>query len=477
MPASPASPGARSAHARTAERGYALIMAAFLGILFAGLGFAAVVSATVESRSTISLNNRVTANLAASSGVNYAIARVRRGGITNESFSLVVGDAAVTVDVTTAGKLVTIVSQADIAARPEPISVWARAVLFKSRYVPNAPMYFGNGAIEWPRGNFEGHSVTSWISNALNLHVSAWNHPLDYINNPIPTPPFGDPRWSNQDPSSPGFGQPFSVFESQNSFGGQNVASWLAPWTSGGTLYDPLTRVEHVPDAGYDPFPTDSSAPDVQTFAYDLIASSADRGTDLFLSPSDVQNGNYTNDTSSTDAINGLGTVDDPRVVFVTGKFLNSNKAFKGSGILVIRDDYDPAVGGFRNVSNRSTMDIRKTLEWTGLVVVAGWAPDIKTQSLPTSEHVLINGSLMGEDSVQSGGETSLENATIILRIGAGYGSGTQRGDFQVTYSREVFSETLPNGSPNPIYNLLPVVQKGLSSLKTAEGARPAWAP
>lgn len=468
------------------RRGSVLVIVLFFAVLLFGFAIIAVDATIGRSRIAVEMVHRLQAETAAISKLNWALAKVRRGGIVTYAENAAYGAGASTnLDVSTAGRQVTILSRGYVGQGAERAVHNVRAVLVTFRFIPNGPLYFGNGAVEWPRGNMEGHSVDSFISNAMDYTISAWNHPYDHIydDTPMTRPPDGDARWVNQDPDSPFFGQPYSVFENQNWKGKQNITDWLTPWTYYGTTYNPMdqTYVEHPTDAGYEPFPTHTLAPDVQTFAYDLWAHPP--ANSLYLSNGDVRYGRYGNLGSDEDGDgiddgledNGLGTLDNPRVVFVTGEFLNSNKAFKGSGILVVRDDYDPAVGGNRLVSNKAKLRFAKDFEWTGLVMVAGWAPHVSTKDLPADQYVKINGAIMGEDSVQSGGESSLDNATIQFYLGYRINSSTERGHFTLTYSRDVFSEFRGSGTTNPMWALMPEVDKRLTEMITSGGNVVSW--
>jgi hypothetical protein len=137
------------------------------------------------------------------------------------------------------------------------------------------------------------------------------------------------------------------------------------------------------------------------------------------------------------------GDLSDPRVTFVTGVLeVSSGTTFQGCGILVIRDDYDPNVDTSNTPSIRAQLHIYGTFRWTGLVILAGWAPDIVVAS---GADATIVGGIFGEDSVQSGGEPSLDTAMVIMTVAD---------DFRLLYSSGVFS---PGGL---VYNLLPRVRK-----------------
>ena len=158
----------------------------------------------------------------------------------------------------------------------------------------------------------------------------------------------------------------------------------------------------------------DSSIPDVQSFSHELWNQ-------------------HKNDASATKLAQGshsgtYGDMDNPGITFVSGKLtVSGGDTFKGAGILVIRDNYDPNVDSDNTPSSRATLDINGTFEWTGLVIIAGWAPTIDVAN--TGDATIV-GALFGEDSVQSGGEISLDSATIIMKI---------RSNFRVLFSNSLF--------------------------------------
>ena len=114
----------------------------------------------------------------------------------------------------------------------------------------------------------------------------------------------------------------------------------------------------------------------------------------------------------------------------------------------MIRDNFDPNYDTNNTPSTRASLTVNGTLNWTGLVIVAGWAPSITVNNGGSMQVV---GAMMGEDSVMSGGEESLDTATIILRV---------RDDLDIMYSSEMFQ---PGGL---IYDFLPLIDR------TVVGAR-----
>jgi len=81
-------------------------------------------------------------------------------------------------------------------------------------------------------------------------------------------------------------------------------------------------------------------------------------------------------------------------------------------------------------------------------VIVAGWAPSITVAS---GADVTVVGSLMGEDSVMSGGEISLDSATISLVV---------QGPTRLLYDHDMFQ---PGGL---IYDYLPLLRKEVISAR-----------
>jgi hypothetical protein len=236
-------------------------------------------------------------------------------------------------------------------------------------------------------------------SSSIPFETSALDHPIDYIaNGGTPAPASTDPH-------------PNQIWASQNPIGQFNIEAWFQ--NSAGTGQDPTTKVTPPPtDSFYEtgdtasldyPYPVNPGIPDVQDFSWALwnkYKSSTASNVNKFSSGSHT--GTY-------------GTVASPTVTFVTGTLnVPAGQTFSGAGILVIRDNYDPNVGGSNTPATKAFLDIDGTFNWTGLVIVAGWAPTIDVAS---TGNATIVGGLFGEDSVMSGGEVSLDSATITMVV------------------------------------------------------------
>ncbi|MEM7261407.1 MAG: hypothetical protein AAF488_05405 [Planctomycetota bacterium] len=320
------------------------------------------------------------------------------------------------------------------------------------KYVPDYPLYFGNGGIERPLGGFDwsggtdpadpstwgtvSSSPASFQSSSLPFTVSALDHPYDYL-------------YGGGTPTAAGGGyHDFNIWAAQNPIGQFNIDAWFT--SSAGSGVDPTANVTPAPSSSaYDittlgsdhhPYPIDSEIADVQTFAWALWNNFGTSGASNVIL---LDQGSHSGD---------FGTLADPKVTFVTGKLtVSGGDLFRGSGILVIRDDYDPNLHSNNTPSTRSSLKIQGDLEWTGLVIVAGWAPSIDVDS---SGSLKIVGSLFGEDSVQSGGEVSLDSATIVLQVD---------GPFEMFYSRSIFQ---PGGL---IFDLMPEVRKEIVGVRALE--------
>lgn len=317
------------------------------------------------------------------------------------------------------------------------------------KFIPESPAYFGNGGIEKPYGGFSWSggsdpfdpttwsTVTSGVSSFQDSSVpftsSALDHPADTL--------YGGSTGPTA--AVPGSMFPYKLFTSQNNIGQFNVGAWFQH--SAGSGSDPTSTSQPPPTADYFDmsdttssdyaYPVDPSIPDVQNFAWELWSQHGDGagGTEL-------AQGSH----SGT-----FGDLANPGVTFVTGKLtIPSGTTFKGAGILVIRDDYDPNLGGDNTPSRKASLLVRGDLEWTGLVVVAGWAPTVEVAS---GGSATIVGSLFGEDSVQSGGEVSLDSATIILKI---------RDTFNLLYSNSIFQ---PGGM---VHQFMPGVDKEVVGIR-----------
>jgi len=181
--------------------------------------------------------------------------------------------------------------------------------------------------------------------------------------------------------------------------------------------------------------PVDTEAPDVQAFLTNLWNKYKDDPSAVHL-------------TGGANA-GTFGDLTSPGVAFVTGELtVPPGEFFKGAGILAIRDDYDPNVDTNNTPITKSSLKVQGTLEWTGLVIVAGWAP---TVAVAPGGDVTIVGGFLAEDSVQSGGEVSLDSATVTLQV---------EDDFRVLYSSGIFEET---GLINPI---MPIVTKKVIGMR-----------
>jgi hypothetical protein len=273
--------------------------------------------------------------------------------------------------------------------------------------------------------------ASSWQDASVPFQLSSLDHPPDYL--------------SSGDAPAPVESYPhrYGIWTSQNAIGQANVEAWFK--YSAGSTSDPTTGVTPPPtNTYYDmsdrssldyAYPIDSRVPDVQAFSLALWNE-------------------YKNDSSATKLSAGnrtgtYGTVANPSVTFVTGTLtVPASMTFEGAGILVVRDEFDPNVDTNNQPSQRASMIINGTFKWSGLVIVAGWAPSIE---VTTGGDSTIVGALFGEDSVQSGGEVSLDSATITMRI---------RDDFRVFYSNGLFE---PGG---PVNKFLPMVRREIVGIR-----------
>ena len=296
-----------------------------------------------------------------------------------------------------------------------------------SKYLPTTPLYFGNGGIERPLGGFEWDggtdpfdpstwasvtgSPSSWQTSSIPFSASALDHPVDYLyGGAAPPPATSNPH-------------PFQMWASQNPIGQSNIEAWFN--NSAGAGYDPTINLDPPPTSSYYdvsdpnspdyPYPIDPNLPDVQTWAWDLWNEHSGASSTNLLSAGS-HNGTY-------------GDLANPSITFVTGKLqVDAGETLKGAGILVIRDDYDPNVDSNNLPSDYARLEIYGQLEWTGLVVVAGWRPYVRVR--PGGDMNVV-GAFMGEDSVQSGGEISLDSATIIMKVQSGMNVAFSNGVFQ----------------------------------------------
>jgi len=303
-------------------------------------------------------------------------------------------------------------------------------------YIPETPVYFGNGGIEQPLGGFSWTSTSnptdpstwtpitsspaSYQASSVPFVCSALDYPMDYLyNGGTPTPASSNPH-------------PYKIWASQNMIAQYNTEAWFTK--SAGIGYDPTVNVTPPPTSSYYdtsdknspdyPYPIDPGLPDVQSFALELWNK-------------------HKNDTTSNKLGQGslsgtYGDLTTPAITFVTGRLtVASGSTFKGTGILVIRDDFDPNTQTNNTPSIKAGLDISGQFEWTGLVIVSGWAPDITVENTSGASATIV-GALFGEDSVQSGGETSLDSATITLKVWK---------PFRIYYSNALFR---PGGPLNP---------------------------
>jgi hypothetical protein len=340
--------------------------------------------------------------------------------------------------------------------------------------LPKAPLYSGNGAIERPLGGFEftsGTDITdpstwtyvtsgpaSYQAASIPFEVNALSHPQDYLW--LDTDSDGlidylDPDDDNDgvvdavadafiapDPPS-GFPHRFPVWSGQNPVAQCNLEAWFE--NSAGAGNDPKLKVTPAVQDWYEtsdktadgyPFPVDANAPDVQSYTEELWNTYQDDPLATKLAQG-AHSGTY-------------GTLQSPAVTFVTGTLtVNAGTTFEGAGVLVIRDDYDPNDPNASNTpSVKASLVVNGTLRWTGLVLVAGWAPAIQTG---TGSDTTIVGSIYGEDSVMSGGETSLDSATISYVI---------NGPFRLKWSNALFAYG------GPVHELLPFVLKEIVGIR-----------
>ncbi len=310
--------------------------------------------------------------------------------------------------------------------------------VLSSRYLPESPAYFGNGGVEKPLGGFNwGNSVdvfdpSTWVKVTSNpssyqaaggaLEINSLDHPFDFLyNGGTPTPVAGV-----------GY-HDYSPWTSQTDIGQMNIQAWFDNSAAGGSAWGMLTppTANYSSDPNSDQYvlPVDSSVADVQDYAWSLWSTYATNPSATLLSQG-YRQGTY-------------GDLTTPSITFVTGHLkVQAGQTFKGAGILVIRDDFDPNYDTNNTPSTSAALTVSGTLEWTGLVIVAGWRPSV---NVANGGSMTIVGALMGEDSVMSGGEESLDSATIIL---------TARDDMKLLYSASLFKP----GSF--IYDLLPLVRR-----------------
>lgn len=455
----------------TSQRGSALV-----GLL--------VVTMVVMSFIAISVQQSLTRNRAladqyvehelreiAESAASQALARVKRGGLTaphsgNGLFAewTSFGDGDFYYD-----------STYDLLSQTTTVRVWARMAtsektssttvspddgswdgtgwdtyglevsIVGEKNIPQAPMYFGNGGIEKPLGGFDwGKGVdpadpSTWIpsknasssqSSWVPFKIDARDHPYDFLVNGGSPAPVGLSLADALLSLTPAKTHPYAIWSSQTTIGQFNTEAWFA--NSAGVGSDPTSTLAPLPSSGMYvvddptsedyPYPVSTNLADVQAYAWALWSKYSSEPDTYSLGPGQHEG--------------QLGTLADPRISFVTGHLtVAASKKLEGVGILVIRDDYDPNYDTKNTPSRGASLTVNGELEWTGLVIVAGWAPTIRVNN---SGSFKIVGSLYGEDSVQSGGEVSLDSATIILDV---------RGPLEIYYSSELFE---PGGLIDP---------------------------
>lgn len=467
------SPSLRRRRAR--EEGLALLLVIILGVGLVMISMISLQTSLAHATTQDVQRDVFSARLIAESGLAQAMARLRDGGkLTPHS-----GPGATASWVTFSRGQFLYDTTYNAATAVTRIRVWGRVaadpavsgsgvspddpswdgtgylvqgleVAVKSlRYIPNSPTYFGNGAIERPLGGFDwtpgvdpadpstwvpvSSNPRSYQSSWVPFEVSALDYPPDYlVSGGAPSPPGGPPH-------------PYNIWTLQSPVGQRNVEAWFS--NSAGYGQDPTTKVTPPPTSSYFdlsdpngaayPYRVDPAVPDVQTFAHELWRTySSAPGTNLLGSGS--HSGTY-------------GTLGNPAITFATGELrVPAGTSFTGAGILVIRDDYDPETQSDNTPGTRASLRIEGSFNWTGLVIIAGWTPQITVDSTPGAQATIV-GSLFGEDSVQSGGEVSLDSATIILQI---------ENTFRVLFSHALFE---PGGL---VHEFLPFVRKEVVAVR-----------
>jgi hypothetical protein len=457
------------------ESGVAMILA--LVLIVGLLGFIAVSIDLTKTHSAVRTSETAifTARTISESGLAQALARLKEAGQT----APVSGNGTTPVWVPFSAGEYFYSTQIDIPNQVATIRAWARVpvsetpsgsaaspdaaawdgegyvthgtelVMVASRYLPQTPAYFGNGGIELPLGGFRWassvdpfdpdtwlpvtSSPSSWQTAAVPLKVNALDHPPDFMY-------FG----GAPTPATPGV-HDYAPWVSQTLVGQMNINAWMNQSANGGSAVSgftpsPTGSYSNDPNSPDYVFPIDPIASDVQDFAWNLWST-------YTANPATVKLG-------SGNRTGTYGTPADPKLVFVTGELqVPAGQTFQGNGILVIRDNYDPNVDTNNLPSTSALLDIYGNFRWTGLVIIAGWHPQILVR--PGGDGTVV-GSLMGEDSVMSGGEVSLDSATIELRI---------QDDLRLLYSNALFQP----GSF--IYDYLPLLRKEVV------GAREIFAP
>jgi hypothetical protein len=452
------------------ENGIALILA--LVLMVGLLGFTAVSMDITKAHSAVRASEQqlFAARLISESGLAQALARYKEAG----QAAPVSGDGtdAAWVPFSTGEYYYT--TELDVPNEGATIRSWARVpitdnpsgslvspddpnwdgtgyvtqgveiALISSRYIPETPAYFGNGGIEKPLGGFSwGSGVdpfdpstwqtvnsnpSSWQTAAVPFQVNALDHPTDYLyNGGAPTP------------ATPGV-HDYAPWVSQTAIGQANIEAWMQFSADGGSAMSgftpsPVGSYSNDPNSPDYVFPIDPIAADVQDYSWDLW--------NTFQNDPSVPKLNSGNQSGT------YGTQTDPGITMVTGTLrVPAGETFEGSGILVIRDDFDPNQDSNNTPSTSAALDVYGDFRWTGLVIIAGWRPNIKVR--PGGDATVV-GTLMGEDSVMSGGEVSLNSATITMKI---------EDDLRLLYSHGLFEP----GSF--VYDHLPLLRKNVVGAK-----------
>ncbi|MFN0060045.1 MAG: hypothetical protein ACKVX7_16430 [Planctomycetota bacterium] len=316
------------------------------------------------------------------------------------------------------------------------------------KYAPNGPIYFGNGGIEAPTGGallladsdpqrpqtwaLKTGTPTSFQGAAIPFVVSALNHPRDFLTNG------GTPEPAQA-------AHPYSIAIAQTMIGQHNFDAWFS--NSAGAGKNPENQVApraRGAGARYNsnkqspnyPYPVVAALPDVQSLALELWIKHEQDAAVTKLAGGAIS-GSY-------------GDLATPRIVFVTGELsVAAESTLEGVGILLIRDAFDPRTDTDNQPRVRASLSVAGVLNWTGLVIVVGCSPTI---SVTSTGSATIVGALLGEDSVQSEGEPSLDSATIALKV---------MGSLRVLFSKEQFEEG------ELLYPLLPDAERKIVSVHT----------
>lgn len=452
------------------QRGSVLILAIFVALGVLSLTVVSLDSTRAHATSQRGTRSVLIAKQIADSGAAQALAKLKEGGFTvprsgsgsspqwvdfgeGQFYYYSVADSVNgIITIRSWGRVAVDANPSSSSAAPDEsgwdgdgwmtkgVEIIARNV----KFIPDTPMYFGNGGVERPMGGFAWtggadpfdpttwgtvtSGVSSWQDSSVPFTASALDHPIDFLYGGTSTPT----------PAVAGSMFPYKIWTSQNPIGQFNVQAWFD--NSAGSSSDPTSTSQPPPSSDYfdmsDPtspdhaYPVDPSIPDVQNFAWELWSTYGDGsggGTEL----------------SQGNRYGTYGDLSNPGVTFVTGRLtVPPGETFRGAGILVIRDDYDPNEDTDNTPWIKAGLRVRGNFEWTGLVVVAGWAPEIVVDSGASATVV---GAMFGEDSVQSGGEVSLDSATIILKI---------QDEFNLLYSNSLFQ---PGGI---VHQFMPGVDK-----------------